>query len=291
MSEKIKDVFFAPIACDISFFFIGQSICLPCHSVGPEVRENYVLHFVKSGKGLFIHKGIKYKMGRGNFFLLTPEVENEYIADEEDPWHYCWISFTGNNLNSIFEIINIDPKFPMGKVKKVTLLEEYFENLLHSEKLLEQNPLSLQASLLKLLALFETDKYSSRNNIVNTSDNYPDVIHKFYKIVTNPDNFKNLTVESLTNELGVSRNYLNNLVHKEMNMSTKEYIQKKKIQRACFLLESTKLPISEIAYLLGFNYASSFSRAFSAEMNISPALYQKEYLYSAKDNKYWIKEL
>ena len=34
-------------------------------------------------------------IGAGDSFVIEPEQLISYVSDETDPWHYCWIAFTG----------------------------------------------------------------------------------------------------------------------------------------------------------------------------------------------------
>ena len=47
---------------DIVPLFIGYENCLPNHSFGPFGRSSYLIHYVVSGKGVFISKGKKYNV-------------------------------------------------------------------------------------------------------------------------------------------------------------------------------------------------------------------------------------
>ncbi|WP_426791889.1 helix-turn-helix domain-containing protein [Sphingobacterium sp. WOUb80] len=52
--------------------------------------------------------------------------------------------------------------------------------------------------------------------------------------------------------------------------TTQQHLQNKIIEKAKILLSTTNLPISEIAYSLGFEYPQSFQRLFKDLIDISP---------------------
>ena len=55
------------------------------------------------------------------------------------------------------------------------------------------------------------------------------------------------------------------------------HIQKVRLQQAKLLLEQDKMNVSEVAYALGFDSLSSFSKSFKKYYGLSPsALNQKE---------------
>ena len=90
---------------DLALLEIGDQQCSPLYAFGPNIRNEYIFHYVVSGKGVVMlqpsgEKGqnilsetIEVKAGEG--FLIEPHTAHMYRADENDPWHYIWIVFTG----------------------------------------------------------------------------------------------------------------------------------------------------------------------------------------------------
>ena len=61
-----------PLFLDLSLWFWGMSECEPGHSVGPEVRPNYVIHCVLDGKGYFEVGEKHFDIKKGQGFLIEP---------------------------------------------------------------------------------------------------------------------------------------------------------------------------------------------------------------------------
>lgn len=95
---------------DLALLEIGDQQCSPLYAFGPNIRNEYIFHYVVSGKGVVMlqpsgEKGqnilsetIEVKAGEG--FLIEPHTAHMYRADENDPWHYIWIVFTGLSVPS-----------------------------------------------------------------------------------------------------------------------------------------------------------------------------------------------
>ena len=74
---------------------------------------------------------------------------------------------------------------------------------------------------------------------------------------------------------------MSNKTHIQFIRKTKQLTGKKpaellrtfRIKRAIQLIEQNKLPISEIAYMVGYDLPNSFSRAFKKEIGVSPTDY------------------
>jgi AraC-like DNA-binding protein len=77
-------------------------------------------------------------------------------------------------------------------------------------------------------------------------------------------------VKYFASHLNLSANYLSDLLSKYTGKSTQEHIHLKLIDKAKPLLRSTERSISEIAYELGFEHPSHFSKIFKNKVGQPP---------------------
>jgi AraC-like DNA-binding protein len=85
------------------------------------------------------------------------------------------------------------------------------------------------------------------------------------------------TVLSVADALRVSPNYLSNLLKTLTGKSTQQHIQDQLIGRAKEILSTTGLTISEVAYMLGFQYPQSFNKLFKSKTQLTPIAYRKSF--------------
>lgn len=78
------------------------------------------------------------------------------------------------------------------------------------------------------------------------------------------------SVQFFSNELNMSANYLSDMLRNLTGQSTQQHIQDKIIERAKYILTTTNLTVSEIAFELGFEYSQSFSKLFKNKTNQTP---------------------
>jgi len=78
------------------------------------------------------------------------------------------------------------------------------------------------------------------------------------------------SVQSISETLNVSPNYLSSLLKVLTGQTTQQHIHNKLIEKAKEKLSTTNLSVSEIAYELGFEHSQSFSKLFKAKTNSSP---------------------
>ena len=97
---------------DLNLVEIGKQKCTPLYSFGPFIRNEYIFHYVISGKG-YCSMGhdvqessvqkpdqpsggpTAHEVRAGEGFLIEPHTKHIYNADLNDPWHYIWVVFSG----------------------------------------------------------------------------------------------------------------------------------------------------------------------------------------------------
>lgn len=85
------------------------------------------------------------------------------------------------------------------------------------------------------------------------------------------------TVDKLAKELNVSSAYLSDMLRNVTGQNTQQHIHNKLIEKAKDILTSTNKSVSEIAFLLGFEYPQSFSKLFKNKTNLTPIKYRQSY--------------
>lgn len=78
--------------------------------------------------------------------------------------------------------------------------------------------------------------------------------------------------------LNISTVYLNEIVKKVTGMNTASYIKGEVVLQAKRMLVHTNLPVKQIAYKLGFEDYSYFSRIFTQTTGVSPTDFRQKYL-------------
>ena len=81
---------------------------------------------------------------------------------------------------------------------------------------------------------------------------------------------KEITLKSLAKHLGYTPNYLGTLFKKETGKKYTEFLRDERLNLACVLLESTQMPVYEIAKQTGFENSAYFCRIFKNKFGRSP---------------------
>lgn len=107
--------------------------------------------------------------------------------------------------------------------------------------------------------------------------NYPQSIttYKIQKAVASHIEDK-LTVQSIADELGLSRTFVSSHFKSTTGKNLNDYINEQKIDRAKVLLKTTQMPILDIAELLSFSSQSYFQAVFKRQIGITPNEYRQQ---------------
>lgn len=89
-------------------------------------------------------------------------------------------------------------------------------------------------------------------------------------IIENLDN-SDLNIPAIASELGVGRNKFQKMIREYTGLSAVEFIRSVRLLEAKKLLEAKELTVSEVAYTVGFNNLSYFTRSFKAEFQVLPS--------------------
>ncbi|BDD02036.1 hybrid sensor histidine kinase/response regulator transcription factor [Persicobacter psychrovividus] len=111
---------------------------------------------------------------------------------------------------------------------------------------------------------------------IEITTNDEKLIHKVLKYIEDHMDQPELTVETLSADLDISRGHLYRKIRALTNRSPSDFIRRVRLKRAAQLLETTQLTISEIAYMVGFSNPKYFSKCFKTEFNQLPSQYAAE---------------
>jgi len=103
---------------------------------------------------------------------------------------------------------------------------------------------------------------------------YSEIIRSALTLITS-DLTADLSLNSIASTLNINASYLSTLFKKELGMTLTEYVTKRRIEHAVFLLNSTSMQIAAVARECGLPDVQYFSKLFKKQINISPSEYRK----------------
>lgn len=113
--------------------------------------------------------------------------------------------------------------------------------------------------------------------------NYSPLVQKIITCI-DTDLCADLSLNALSDHLGVNASYLSALFSKETGMTLTNYVNMQRIEYAKKLLLSTSFPIKSIALQCGFTDVYYFSKLFKRIVKCTPKNFRQFYLFADKDN-------
>lgn len=271
---------------DLALLEIGKQQCAPLYSFGPYIRNEYIFHYIISGKGYMSYSTsrdtssalsdtIEIKAGEG--FLLEPHTRHMYYADEKDPWHYIWVVFTGLSAPSYLRSYGLIQNNTIYRPKDYTIqtTTRLREHLLAIIK----KPNASKAFIIGHFHLFFHALLE--NSAVPEVHSSADIsianlyISEATRYISNQ--YPNIrTLDEISSYCNITRSHLTRLFKNILHTSLQEYLTQHRINKAMELLINTDLPVYQISAQVGYENDLNFLRAFKKRTGVSPSVWRKQ---------------
>ncbi len=263
-----------------------------CHQM---IQINYVV----SGKIGHVVNRSQFTVNAGDIFIIPPSVPHGLVQLEGHSFTIIELEFIPEflwggvdamqHVESFFDFAYIEPFLVSMKDVRPRLNipprdrpvvdEAYAEIFNEYNERADGYLLAIKACLLRLLVrlgrlhakevlLSDTGNlFAIHRNAINRALRYMDTHYK-----------QQVTVDILAEEAILSRSYFSYLFKQINGMTCIEYLQEKRLQKACEQLVGTDLPIARLAIEAGFSTITHFNRVFKARRGISPRQYRQLYM-------------
>ena len=269
--EDLQEYRFLERGNGLRLDYCGMERCKPGHSFGPYARQSYVLHIVIEGKGT-LRKGDRYyEIRKNQAFLLWPEEESIYEADEENPWIYSWVGFHGHVAEKIVNIMGfVRDQKDVINVEDAVELTGCISSMLEHREITYANYLKREAFLELLMAdiIEEADIPEETDRL--SEDAYVDMaIEEIMNHYDHP-----VKVAGIARKIGINRSYLSSIFKKQTGMSPQQFLISHRLEKAAQMLSQTSMAIRTISAAVGYADPLTFSKAFRQKYGMSPSVYR-----------------
>ncbi|MCL2362459.1 MAG: AraC family transcriptional regulator [Defluviitaleaceae bacterium] len=262
---------------DLTMYRFGHHYCKSGHVCGPGIWNNFLFHYVVSGKGRLFsatESGIinEYSLEPGQGFTFWPGQLNTFIADHDDPWEYLSVEFNGLRAKEALiqaGLLYDSPIYTSDNPQEHALMVRELEFI---NKNASRPPMELIGHLYGFVSALVHS--SSKRNLADKDSHQDlyvqkalDYIEKYYH--------RDLTIQEIADFCGVHRSYLHRIFIDCLNTSPQQFLISFRIRKACELLITTDYSINKISALVGYTNPLNFSRIFKQERKKSPREWRK----------------
>ena len=231
----------------------GYEYASPGMTWGPAARNYYVVHYVFSGKGVLYTDSDAHPVSKGQLFVIFPDETVMYVADEKDPWYYCFANFQ-TTAKPFAEGQHCYTDSRLGTI---------FQNILLLAQQNVNDHCAVCAELLNLFSILsEPSNRACAQQYVDSALSY---IHDFYN--------RQIRIGDLAQYINIDRGYLYSLFRKYLGVSPKEYLTNYRMESAVKLLTQRRMSIKEVSVACGYVDVYSFTKAFKKHYGCDPGQY------------------
>ena len=286
MMMYIKKITFGEFGSNTENFYI-QRIDKPDYESKIHTHDCFQIIYCKHGSITHHLQESSARLLRGDIFIIPPDVMHHVSINEADTIFYN-ISFkrsiisqeaqtlemTSKFLDNLQNYKNVIPRFsPM--YEDIYLFEsaigkmriEYGADRPGRQEIIQNCLYTILSLLARMYVKYESDTVSaidrkrlSINNCISYIDSHYD---------------SSISLEEITKMSAMSTGTFCNLFKEVTGMSFREYMNKKRIERAQSYLRDGE-GVSETAYICGFNEISTFYRNFVKITGMMPSEFKKQ---------------
>lgn len=241
----------------------------PGETIGPLIRDFYVIKYCSSGRGQIILNDVSYTINAGQCYVAMPGDVMTEIADVKDPWCQTWLTLYGTKASLYFNSIGISTKNPLFPW---TANESFIKLLKNTIKICGDS--CIVSELRRAAHAYHIfDWLTRRFTIQPTSivNNYVDKAIYFMENNYSSD----IKITDICAYLNLNRSYFFRIFKEKTHYSPQEYLIRLRMFKACELFSFPNATVASVANSLNCHPAVFF-RHFKRIIGISPSEYKKK---------------
>ncbi|WP_308637456.1 AraC family transcriptional regulator [Paenibacillus silvisoli] len=260
---------------------IGHIYDEPNHFVnGMRYGEGqYNIHFVVKGTGWLRTKAGSIELKPGMGFLYAEDQYQHFGADPDDPWEVWWIYVRGEGMNDLIGDKRVGDvwAFAYSRAERLhALLQELWQAAALNDMAEVPRHAALLYEIVLELILGSTDLDApSEPGLVQAIKRAADFMRMHCA--------KDLPLQKLADQCGVSPAYFSRTFHAQMGMPPLAYLNRQRIELSKQMLITTTKPVKQIALEVGFSKPSYFIERFRLAEGVTPALFRDRYMRPEED--------
>lgn len=272
---KWEPFFHSETVYDLTLNYCGLENCEPMFVMPPHIREEYLVHYIISGEGIFVTPEKQYNVKSGDIFIIYPGKPVSYRTNPDNPFHFSWFSFTGASSETVVSELGFSHNNCVRHLhSKYSIQDDILEcvNILDSKW--PPNDFLITSILYRILyKISESYRFDSVNHIGKSKITGEHIMRAtaFIKL-----NYMNpINVGDVAQFVGLEHSYFSKAFHAYTGMTAQKYLTEVRINRSRELLEQTSYTIKEICSFVGIDDECYFSRIFKKNVGIPPREYRR----------------
>ncbi|TVY07623.1 AraC family transcriptional regulator [Paenibacillus cremeus] len=248
-------------------------------------HDSYEIYYMKSGSRYYFIKDRSYLVREGDLVLIEPKVLHKTIEAYSPQHERVLINFKPVWLKSMLSEMEIDllsvfSGFPIVRPEGrdqahvqqliTAMLTEQDKKDPGSEGYIKLLMTELLIWLFRHAAATSAEQTARAEHPTSLHRKVSDIVRHINEHYPEP-----LSLKTLSEHFHISPYYLCRIFKEVTGFTLVEYIQRLRVHEAQKLLQTTALPISDVAGKVGFDSGTHFGRVFKSFTGHSPLQYRK----------------
>lgn len=267
---------------------------------GPDEQASHahvlsrMLLWCKQGRGIVRINDVLYPLEPGHFLFLPWGHAIHYYADPADPFFLAGVHLIPNHAPGRaleFDVAHCHGHaldVPWRRDKALPGIEGVIEGsmewsdglaplvsyIVHLFKRGDFQPWQMR----QLAGLFVTELLEAVQTRRVASRPIPHALRQLLRFISDHTH-RPLGLDDLAHFSGMSRSSVGRMFKRYLNCTPGEWVLDERMRRACHLLRTTRLPVSEIGQRVGIEDPFYFSKLFKKAQGVAPLGYRKQAEY------------
>jgi len=262
----------AETANDLRLYEAGKEKCSPAKDILNDAKDYHLLHFVLSGKGVFVLDGREYHLGKGDMFYIPPHKTAHYYPDKKEPWTYTWFGFDGPRADVFLDVCGISESAPIyAKIRDNSMNDPLHELVYNYNRAGYLDVRCLGYAYIVFATMLDHSLDIAKRTLTPKESH----VKEAKEFISNNFQFP-ISVQEIADSVNLTTNYLSNIFQETLGLSPKQYLTKYRMDKACMMLLDRKAKVKDVAAKVGYKNQLHFSGEFKKSVGLSPKHYQEK---------------
>lgn len=234
--------------------------------------EWVLFQYTLQGQGSLRYENQTFTLRPGQVMLLTLPHDHRYWKPPEHDWSFFYLCMQGSEIVRVWRhvIARIGPAVDLPLRSSTCQLAWRLCSRVISQDT-PPAPWDVSAATYELaMSLLALAAARQQHHTQRDARQRLPGVQQAIELVRTAKRLDKLDVGSLAKAAGMSRHHFSRIFHASEGMSPGQYLTRFKLRKAVTCLETTDMPIKQLAIECGYRDANYFAKAFGKAYGLSP---------------------
>lgn len=239
------------------------------------MENSYLLFYTLGGRGRLRYRGCEWDLLPGQACIIDCFEYQYYATASEEPWEFKWVHIGGDMVGEYESRIN-QGSLRLAALAEPCKTEAALDGILRL--LRDKADVLADVKICEALTVALTELASSGSGHGERSSLHRQEALAAMRYIR--ENYSRITgIDEIICRTHISKYYFLRQFKAHTGLGLYEYLNNYRIDMAKRLLKDERCKVGGAAHSVGFNDVNCFIRYFKKVTGVTPAIYQKYYLY------------